>query len=54
MILIIFIGEQDLFLKNAALHNLTPRESRNDSRFNRQLEKTRCLMDDSLVLNLDD
>lgn len=48
------LREQDLFLKNATLHNLTRKESRDYLQFNRQLEKTFCVMDDSLVLNLDD
>jgi len=48
------LQEQNVFLKNAALHNLTPKESRNYRRFNRQLEETLNMTDDRMVLNLDD
>jgi len=48
------LREQDLFLENAALHHLSPKESRNYRRFTRQLEKAFSAMDDRLILNLDD
>jgi len=46
--------EQDHFLKNAGLHNLTAKESRDFLHFNDRLEKSLSMMDDTFQLNLGD